>query len=103
LLETDAPPKYFELFGLKFTKFREFKEKQGLFGDIKYKNFLASNYPNFFVYLFTCQECLCVWFNIIGFTLFSSILGGWQMFGITTILSLVGIALFNFIIKRLYE
>jgi len=103
LLETDAPVKYAEFFGLKVVKYKEFKEKKDMFPDLKYKNFLSTYYGNFLVYLLTCQECLCVWLNIIGFLIFPHWLHGWAFFGITTIGSLFLIALFNFILRKLYE
>lgn len=103
LLQTDAVPKWAEFFGLKFFKYEKYKEKNSLFGGIKYKDFLASNYPNFFITLVTCQECLCVWLNIIGFIFFAPALGGWAFFGITTVGSLVAIAALNFILRKLYE
>lgn len=103
LLETDAVPKWAGVLGLRFFKYQEFKDKQGLFGDMKYKNFLASSYPNFFIYLLTCQECLCVWLNIIGFIFFPQALSGWGFFGITTIGSLIAIATLNRLLRKLYE
>ena len=103
LLETDAVPKWAEAFGLKFFKYEEWKAKNEMFGGLSYKTFLSMNYGNFFVYLVTCQECLCVWLNILGFILFPSFVGGWAFFGITVIGSLISIAVVNFILKKLYE
>lgn len=103
LLETDAVVKWAEALRLKFFKYEEFKERQKLFGDIKYHQFLAGNYNNIFVALFACSECLCIWLNIIGFIIFAPELGGWAMFAPTAMTSMIFIALFKLILKRLYE
>jgi hypothetical protein len=101
LLETDAVFKWAKLFKLNFFKYKEFEESQAIYG--KYQYFLSSRYPNFIVSLLTCQECLCIWLNIVGFIIFSDYLGGIWAFGLTTLLSLIGIALFKYILKKLYE
>jgi len=104
LLETDAVPKWARFLDVKWLKYEEYEKKQEMFGsELKYRVFLSSNYKNFFVFLLTCQECLCVWLNIIGFNIFKSELGGWGFFGVTTIFSLVTIAALNFILRKLYE
>ena len=103
LLETDAIPKWAELFGLTCFKYNEFKEKQQMFGDLKYKNFLATYYPSFPIFLLTCQECLCIWLNILGFCFLPAFLGGWSYFGVASVGSLVCIAGLNFVLKKLYE
>ena len=103
LLETEAVPKWGEFLNIKCLKCDEYKEKQKIFGDIKYKTFLQTVYPNFFIHLLCCQECLCVWLNIVGFIIFSDKLGGWENFGVTTLASFIAIAAFNFILKKLYE
>lgn len=103
LLETDAVPKWAEAFKLKSFKYDEWKTKSEMFGGMKYKTFLSTYYPSFFIYLLTCQECLCVWLNILGFVFLPDFLGGWGFLGISTIGSLVAIAALNFILKKLYE
>ena len=104
LLETDVIPQYSELFKLKFMKYKEFnKQKEVMGGDTKYKYFLLSRYRNFFINLITCQECLCVWLNIVGFLIASKHFGGWFMFAPTTLGCILGIALFNFILRKFYE
>jgi len=101
LLETDAVLKWAELFKLKMFKYKEFNEKRDIYG--KYTFFLNAKYPNFLVSLLTCQECLCVWLNIIGFSIFSNYLNGWVAFAPDVLLSLMGIAAFKKILKNLYE
>ena len=103
LLDTDAIPKWAKLLRLKFCKYDEYEKKQNLFGNIKYTHFLISNYPNFLTYLFTCQECLGVWLTIGAFAGWSEHLHGWGFFGLTALGVLIGIALFKFILKKLYE
>jgi len=103
LLETDAIPKWGKFLEFKFLKYEEYEEKRKVFEDMKYKTFLSTFYPNFFVQLVSCQECLCVWLNIIGFSLFSNFLGGWPWFALTTLGSLIAIAGLNYILKKLYE
>lgn len=103
ILETDAIPKWAEFLKFRCMKYAEFNEKRKIFPDLKYKNFLSAYHSNFFVALFTCQECLCVWLNILGFICFGKYIGGWAYFGISTIGSLLGIAFFNFLLKKIYE
>lgn len=103
LLETDAVPKWAALFRLKFFKYEEWETKSGIFGGIDYKTFLSTNYKNFFIYLVTCQECLCVWLNIIGFLIWSKHFGGWSYFGISVIGSLMSIAALKFVLRKFYE
>lgn len=103
LLETDVVPKWAEFLGLKFFKYDEWNTKREMFGDLKYSTFLATYYKNFFIQLLTCQECLCVWLNILGFMFFPAVIGNWWFFGITTVGSLIAIAALNFTLKKLYE
>ena len=103
LLETDAPVEYCKFLHLKFTKYKQFEEKQQLFPDLKYSQFLAANYPNFFIKLVTCSECLAVWMNYFGFLCFSKDLGGWQFLGLTILGSWISFAGLKFILKKLYE
>lgn len=103
LLETDAVPKWAQFFGLKFFKYKEWEEKNKTFGGVTYKHYLSTYHKNFFTSLVTCQECLCVWLNILGFIFFHSFLGGWWYFGLTTIGSLVTIAVVKFVLQKLYE
>jgi len=102
-LETEAFPKWAELLKLKFLKYQEFKQFQNIFPQTSYPIFLKTKYPNFATSLVSCQECLCVWFNIIGFIFMSESFGGWSKFGPVTIFSLLSIALFKKAIKKLYE
>lgn len=103
LLETDAVVEYARFLRLKCTKYNLFEEKQQLFPDLKYSQFLAANYPNFFVRLVTCGECLAVWLNYFGYLWFSKDLGGWQFLGLTIIGSWISLAGLKFILKKLYE
>jgi hypothetical protein len=101
--ETSAIVEWSKLLKLKFIKYKEYEESIKMFPDLKYPDFLAMRYDNFFIKLITCQECLCIWINIILFLFFNSFLGGWLFFSINTIASLFGIALFKFSMKRFYE
>jgi hypothetical protein len=103
LLETDAPVEYGRFLHLKFIKYKQFEEKQQLFPDLKYSQFLSNYYPNFFIKLMTCQTCLAAWLNILAFTFFSKDLGGWQFLGITIIGSWIGVAGLKLILNKLYE
>jgi hypothetical protein len=102
LLETDAIPKWGKFLRLKFLKYQEYEKSCAIFGSLAYRHFLLSKYPNFFVFLFACQECLAVWFTIFGYAAFYTELGGWKTFGITVIGSWVGIAFLKWILKKLY-
>jgi len=102
-LETDAVPKWAEFLKIKWLRYDGLKEKREFFPDLKYKNYLSTYHPNFFTSLVCCQECLCVWLNIIGFSVFGNQLGGWSWFGILTLGSLISIAGLNFILKKFYE
>lgn len=101
--ETDALVSWGKLLKLKFLKYEEFEEKQKIFSDIRYTDFLIMKYSNFFIKLITCAECLCVWINIILFIFLNQDLGGWRFFAVNTIGSLLGFAFFKFVLKKLYE
>jgi hypothetical protein len=104
LLETDAVPKWGKLLRLKFLHIDEYEKKHSMFGSkYKYPIFLSANYPNFLVYLLTCQECLCVWLNILGYAAFHDSLRGWKTFGLSVLASWLAIASFNKVTKKLYE
>ena len=103
LLETDAVPKWGKLLRMSFLRYEDYDKQIGIFGNIKYKDFLLSKYQNFFIYLVTCQECLCVWVNILSFAIFPKVFGGWWLFGATTLGCIAAIALFKFILRKLYE
>lgn len=103
LHETDAVPKWAKLLRLKFLKFDEYDKRQGIFSDLKYRHFLCAKYPNFFVELMTCQECLCVWLNILGYAFFAQFLGGWETFGVTIVISWMAIGAFKKLLGKIYE
>jgi hypothetical protein len=101
--ETSAVIEWGKFLKLKFLKYEDYEQSLKIFPDLKYTDFLMMKYDNFFVKLITCQECLCIWINIIIFLIFNSILGGWLLFGANSIMCLIGAALFKFIMKKLYE
>jgi hypothetical protein len=102
-LETDAIPKWGKLLRLKFLKYEEYEKQNGIFGNISYKHFLLSKYQNFFIYLFTCQECLGIWLTIGAYAGWHHLLYGWATFGLTAIGVVVGIATLKYILRKLYE
>lgn len=104
LQETDALPQWGKLLRFKFLKYAEYeKQLSSGFGlNLKYTHFLLSKYPNFLVYLFSCQECLAVWFCIAGFIASCDKMGGWITFGWTTVASILAIAVFKFVLRKLY-
>lgn len=105
LQETDAIPQWGKLLRLKFTKYEGY-EKQvntSLGLNLKYTHYLLSKHPNFFVNLITCQECLAVWLCIGGFALFWKQLGGVWAFGATTLGVILGVAVFKFLLRKIYE
>ena len=103
LFETEAFVKWAKLFKLKFLKYEEFEEKAQLFNGLKYTDFLLMKYNNFFINLLACQECLTIWVNIFLFLFFANEFGGWFFFGVNTVLSLIGIAYFKYLLKKWYE
>ena len=104
LLETSAVPKWAELLKLKCLKYEEYNEFAKIGGaEMKYKFFLLTKYNNFFVSLFTCQECLLIWMNIIGTLILMDKIGGWQFFGFNCLLTLLELAAFKFLLKKFYR
>ncbi len=104
LLETDAVPKWAELLRIKYLKYEEYNEFAKMGAGMKYKYFLLSKYANnFFVSLFTCQECLLIWFNILATVVFMGKVGGWSFFGINCLLALLELAVFKFLLKKFYK
>lgn len=101
--ETEALISWAKLLKLKFFKYEEYEEKQKIFPDIKYTDFLIMKYNNFIIKLITCAECLSVWINIFLFLFFSNELGGWRFLAVNIIGSLFGFAFFKFILKKMYE
>lgn len=71
--------------------------------NFKYLDYLLMKKNNFFIQLITCQECLCVWLNVIAFLIFRESLGGWRFLGLNVIMSLIAIATFKKIMKKMYE
>lgn len=101
--ETDALMSWSKLLRLKFLKYKEYEEKQKIFPEIKYTDFLLMNSDGFFIKLITCPECLSVWINIILFMLFSQDLGGWRFFAVNTIGTISAFAFFKWFLKKMYE
>jgi hypothetical protein len=100
LIETQAVPQWARLLRLKFLKYNEYFEfSKSSEIPIRYSHFLLLKYNNFFISLITCSECLLVWLNIIG----TLIMGGWMFFGVNCLSSILGLASFKFILKKLYE
>jgi len=101
--ETSAILEWGKFLKFKFLKYEQYEESLKIFPDLSYWDFLSMKHDNFFIKLISCQECLCVWLNLILFFIFSHDLGGWIFFGINTIGCLFGIALFKFLMRKLYE
>lgn len=103
ILETDAIVKWSKLLRIKALKYQEYESFCSSMMQIKYKDFMRMKYNNFFVNLIFCQECLCVWLNILAFFFFSGSVGGWKCLGLCILLSMIEIGAVKKLLKKLYE
>ena len=103
-LDTEAIPSWGRLFRMqKLLKLDDYERQCSILGNLSYPSFIRSKYNGFWVKLLSCQECLCVWINLIAFIFFSSALGGWAYFGANTLGLLAFCAAFKAFLKKMYE